>query len=272
MRKGQYQKAMGILENVIYNQRRQNRAQETQADSLGMYYFANTAYNMEQGIKSLELLEHIDEEKYQEEIDLKALFHSQQYPFKERWLKQDAIMFDGHTFVEEQNTYFNQDSIRTHPECAERINSLNIYFQEVLASSGGTNYLLDSTTFQQWTTQADFELVEGLYHFEAYGYALYQCINMLGTYPQSAYLHAMIGRCLLQIHQAMEAHELEEVVPLPKNEFDEEFRKLCAFIHKLRPRELAAVNYHYLNHKKELFGSDEALSAVWAAAESLYTR
>ncbi|MCG8330656.1 MAG: M48 family metalloprotease [Chitinophagales bacterium] len=270
-RKGQYQKAMGILQKTLYDQRRHNRIQELEADSLGMVYFTRTPYQLKQGIECLKLFQHIDEEKHQNPINLKEIFSSKQYPFKERWLQEETIMFNGTTFTEE-TPYFNQDSLRTHPACTERIDSLSLHFQNQLATTAGQVFLQDSISFHQWVYQSEFELIEGLYQFENTAYALYQCLQLLEVYPKSVYLHTMVGKCLLQIHEGMQTHELENLVPLPKKEFDESFRQLCAFMHQLRPRELAAISYYYMEQKKEQYSHNENFKTILKECLHIYKK
>jgi len=250
IRRGNYQDALGLLEVVIYDQRKNDRTQEAQADSLGMAYLANTDYDLHQALSCLELLDTIDEEKYAENINIKATFNTTQYPFKERWIEEEKTMFGGTHLGFDLQPVFNQDSLRTHPACLERKDTLHHIFLENILTHTGKPYLQDSAYFHQWVQAADFEIVEGLYQNGATAYALYQCLKLLKIYPDNSYLITMAGLCLLQVQEAMLNHQLEEYVPLPQRQFDKDFKQVCTFLHRLRLREIAALTYHYLKNNE----------------------
>jgi Zn-dependent protease with chaperone function len=149
VRRGNYQEAMGLLKTVIYDQRKHDRTQEIQADLLGMSYLSRTNYDMAQALSCLELLRNIDNEKYQETTELKAIFHSQQYPFKDRWIEEESTMFGGNHLGSDIAPAFHKDSLLTHPACKERMDTIRQLYQARIDRKEGDVYIQDSAYFHQ---------------------------------------------------------------------------------------------------------------------------
>lgn len=259
--------AAELLQGIVYDHRHQSREHELEADSLGLVYLRKTKYDAQEAIRSMEILDSIDAVRLLDSIDLKTMFNSPNYPFKERWLaKRELLTMGGQNENEEE--FFNLDSLKTHPDCAERNNCLHRqlkgYFSE--------NKIKDSTadaSINFWRKKAAYEIVEGYYFFEEMADCLYQSIYMLQESPGEPYLHAKIGLSFYTIHKGLMEHNLDKQVPLPSPHHHPTYRQLVRFIHNLRSRELAKVGYYYLKDREKLYGENEDFLYALALAAKM---
>lgn len=269
-KQGNKTEALGLLGKAVYEHRRNSREQEAQADARGLAYFANTAYDARQATRCLALLDSIDREKYPEPLDLRAALNTKGYPFKSRWLEEEATMFGGRMGQPDDGP-FHADSLRTHPACPQRIALLE-EMDALRRPETGAAFLQDSRRFRQWVAAADYEMIEGLYASGATAEALYHCLVLLKYHPEDPYLSTMAGRCLLRIHAAMGAHSLEEHVPLPGASLRPGYRQLCQVLHNLRMREAAALAYYFLEEREGRFADYPPFQRVLEQSRKIYQK
>lgn len=251
---GSKTKVAEILKEVIYKGRMHGREHEKEADSLAIHYLHNTHFGLHHGIRSLEILDIVDSEKYYDNISLKTTFHSSRYPFKNKWLATEK----GLSFGFDNTTQLNLDSLKSHPDCQKRIGwvkqeieKLNIEKNEYITEN------TRSSQFKNIVTTCDFEIIESEYLFKKYGNCLYLTLLMLNKFPKSPYLHSMVGKCLYRIYQAQKKHELTTYVDLPSPYYKEQYNKVLNFIHNLRLSEIARVSYEYMQKHAESYMKNE---------------
>ena len=257
---GRTGKALELLKGMVFSSRRHSRLHESQADSLAMIYLRKTSYDTHEGLRCLMLLDSVDLEKYPQQPDLKKVFHTPEYPFKDSWLEQETTLFGG---LAKKNEDWEADSLKTHPDCQKRISLLEN--QEFAIDR--KKFIQAESRFQMMVEIADFELIQSLLEGGDYGACLYQSLLLLDKYPDNVYLHAVIGHCFYLIHQAQKEHTLGRHVEQPSGETPAPYKTLLYFIQNLRAGEIAKINWHYLNSRKEQFGeNDEFLFALCRAA------
>ncbi|HEX8529262.1 MAG TPA: M48 family metallopeptidase, partial [Cytophagales bacterium] len=81
------EQATGLLRSLVYEHTRYSRIYETAADSLALVYLKNTRYNPQEALRVLALLDTVDRSKYPGPLDLKPVFDSPAYPFRDAWLQ-----------------------------------------------------------------------------------------------------------------------------------------------------------------------------------------
>ena len=87
---GSYEAAQNLLKGFTFENKRHSRSHEKEADAIGMSYYIKTKYSIPQAIRSLEILDEIDREKYAGKIDIKKIFDNKTYPFQNKWLRSKS--------------------------------------------------------------------------------------------------------------------------------------------------------------------------------------
>lgn len=245
------QKADEFLKGMVFDHRRHSRDHEAEADSLAIVLLENTSYDLKQGIRVLEILDEIDEEKYPFNLKLRERFNSPDYSFKSRWLMKET----GLSMAKSDDFAWNADSLKTHPDCQDRI----IKLKSVIPFNFKTDQvnIQNEIQFESLTRIADFEMVASTYELGNYGRALFYCLQLLEKYPDNAWLHATVGISFFDIYVAQENHELREYVDLPSKKYNADYRQLMQFIQNLRLKEIANISYFYLKNKEAKYEDDE---------------
>lgn len=257
---GRTEKAMQLLKGMVFSDRRHSRLHESQADSLALIYLRNTAYDEHEALRALALLDEVDLEKYPQTPDLKKVFDTPGYPFKDSWLQEESTLFGGVNKTKEE---WNADSLKTHPDCKKRIELL----ENQAFTPGKKKFLQPDSAFRRRVDMADFEVVQSGLDGGDYGACLYQALLLLDKYPENAYLHGILGQCLYLVFQAQKNHNLGTHVERPAGDTPAAYRTVLNFIQNLRSRELAKLSWEYLSRDKARFENNESfLYALCCAA------
>lgn len=257
-----------LLKGVFYERGKHSRLNETSADSLALVYLKNTNYDAKEALKTLAILDKIDEQDAENQFDLKKIFNSTQYPFKKSWLETGSSLNINQE--EDKKEIYNQDSLKTHPDCQKRITILKQYLKEG-DELNKKNFLQSPTTFKDLSIKSEFEMVESAFFFGNYDLCFYYTLLLLNKYPNDIYLKATIGKCYAKMYQALKNHELNKYVSLPSSkEKNKDFQQLLYFINNLRLREIASVGYYYLlNEKNRYLKSEDYVYALYVLSQAL---
>ncbi len=259
---GRNEKAMQLLQGMVFTDRRHSRLHESEADSMALIYLRNTAYDEREALRCLALLDEVDDEKYPQTPDLKKAFDSPAYPFKDTWLTEESTLFGGVNKTEET---WLEDSLKTHPDCKKRIELLRK--QEF--STDKSKFIQPEARFQAVVETSDFEMIQSEFDGGDYGACLYQTLLLLDKYPDNGYLHGMVGLCLCSMATAQQAHQLSNHVELPAGDTPAPYRAVLTFIQNLRARDLSALTLHYLNDRQARFGANETFLFACCRAAAL---
>lgn len=237
-------KALAALQNALYGQRRHSRANESSADSLGLSYLLNTSFDPNASWQCLRILDSIDREKYQFPINLNEQLGTVDYPIKNRWVKEETLMFGGN-MTNEEETNWDADSLRTHPNCAQRARvSIKKLTQEtVLNDSVKTK---NTVQFQYWIKIADYEMVAALLDNKHTAAAIYHSLKLQREHPNDPYLRTLIGRSLNQLHQAVIDRNFDDQIARPRSRQEEDWAELMRMLGRMRKTEFALLAKHYL--------------------------
>jgi hypothetical protein len=253
---GQYTKLKDLAKGMELSLNRHGREHEFEADSIGLQLFLKTSYHVVAPVRTMEILDSVDRTMYPAQFDIKKYFGWKDYAYKASWAEYTK-----------SDTWFAKkevaDSAKTHPSCQLRASALTR--QLARTSKWPTNIpLKNDEVFNFIRTTSEFELVESEYHFKEYGKALFRSLMMLEQFPDNAYLHGMVGKCLYNLYENQKNHTIGKVLELPDPRFDENYDRFLTFIHRLRLSELENLAYYYLTTKKEEYFSDENfLYSVW---------
>jgi Zn-dependent protease with chaperone function len=250
IRRGELNELAGQMQTELYGERRHSRQAEAAADSLGLILLANTGVNPEVAAQALAILDSIDQEKYSPMLDLPTQLHAPAYPVKSRWLTEEELMFGGEMNSEEEEVgFWNQDSLRTHPDGQFRLARLQEQVKQlpkaVVPPANTTN---DSYT--KWEVIADYEHVLGLLDLGKSGTALYHALKLQQRFPADAFLSYLIGRSMRQVYAASLDHRFSAEVPTPRSRPEEDWRELMRMLRKMRTSELAKLAQNYLQYQQ----------------------
>lgn len=255
--------AKEYLKGLVYEERRHSRMYEAEADSFAIELLKNTDYDLSEAIRTLELLDSIDQEKYTAPLKISERFDAPEYPFKNSWLEDDS----GLNMNKVNEHRWDIDSLKTHPDCKKRIELLENIIPK--NHKPGKKDIQKTPSFDELILIGDHEMIASNYHFGDYGNALYYCLKLLNEYPDNAYIRAMIGICFYEIYIAQKTHKLGRHVSLPSQKHNERYRELLLFIHHLRLQDIANISWYFLKKDSEKYQTDEHYIYALALAAKL---
>lgn len=235
-------RAENLLKDALYTRKSKSRAHEIEADSLGMIYFNKTNYNPKHALNLLNNLENSDFEKDSlVEKDLRLFFTTQNQKFLEEWLEKED--FSGYNYSKEHLFKWNIDSLKTHPDCKERIEKIEV--SNTFAST--KNFQLDAKYFNTLKQVANYETVANLYYFKKYGYSLYEALKLLKEKKDDAYLLEMVSDNLVLLEKAKREFKFNKYIPSinPKEQTNSE-QLFINFMNNLTPKELERLSNDYI--------------------------
>lgn len=247
------EKLKGLVKNVLYDKSRHSRYNESEADSIALTYLMNTEYDIAEAITSIKILDRIDEEKFDLNLDYQVVLNTETYPFKKKWLKKEAFIVFGEV---EEDKYWNEDSLKTHPDCSKRIINLERQIKNISIGKK-SKFLQAESKFSEIITRCDFEMVEHAYAYGNLSRAIYYSLQLLEKYPENAYLNAILLRSFQRIYEVRMDHEAFSYIDLPSNYYKKDYKKLLDVLQNMRSKEVLKLSYHLLETIKPKFIQDE---------------
>ena len=238
-------RAEKLIQNVVYSRKSKSRIHELQADSLGYVYFKNTKYNPVHFNNVLKNLTKADFERDSLEVkDYRTFFTTKNQKFVEDWLVMED--FSKYHYTKEHYFKWNTDSLKTHPDCAERIKQI----EQFQSKNTTKEFELDAAAFKTLKQQATYELVANYYYFKQYGYSLYEALKLLKHNPKDGYLLRMTALNLKKLANAKSIMKLNSYIPsINPNEQTLSEQRFYNFMNNLTQNELTriAIDYQELN-------------------------
>ena len=256
------QASLHLLKNLNYDSSRHSRLHESEADEMALSYVSKAGYDVAEAVNVMNILSSVDQEKYQQEIDIWREFNRELYPFQEKWLEDDnplSIFFEEDT--EQKVLNIPADSLKTHPKTEERARLIQ---QQLTQFSAGEISKQAVSKHDQAVTQADFDYVLSAYHYKKYGYAIYQALQLEQQYPDHPFLVGIIGACMGEMVEAIDDHEQGKLLAHTSPEFTENYNLLLTFLNNLSMEEMANVSFQYVRTYKEQAKENEALAYALA--------
>ena len=252
-----------LIKDLELSTTKHSRNHEFEADSVGMTYYMHTGYDQQAPGECMEILDKADQVRLQKLIDFKKRFDLPSYPFKPAWITYEkSTMW---SISGKDKEFGDSDTMRTHPNCRKRQAALK---RQLTNQPVKERYPTDALKFRYIATKSAFEEIASHYHFKKYGKALFGALLLLEQYPDNAYLHAMVGKCLYQLHIYQKNHEIGKVLELPGARFDENYDRFLTFVHQLRLAEIGSLGYYYIESRKEKDAADEEFwYAYWLCSQ-----
>lgn len=247
IRKAEYGKR-AVLENLLkgltFDSRRHGRLHESEADSMAVEFMKNTRFDMGEALKTLALLDSVDEDSMKIDGTLQRVFNFDGFPFKKKWIAKEEGLLGGHAILQKDETI--ADSLKTHPDCQKRIQVLEPLIQKY----SGPNRVLNPVSaekFAELGRRFKYEIIEHSFASDNYTKSLFYTLELLEEYPSDEYLVTQIGKIFNGLYNAQVKHTLSKLIELPAPYFEPNYNLLLQFIQNLYKEDFAAISFHFLN-------------------------
>lgn len=249
-RYGRQSKAEGLLKEVVYSRKHKSRKQEYEADSLGFELLSNTKYDINHAVNSLMIYSDVDMEKDSLKLSfLREIFNTANQQFDEDWLFSED--FSQYTYTVDKN--WNVDSLKTHPDCDNRIEKLGSLIEKMKTYSTDSVFAIDQKKFNELKSVAEFERINNMFLYEWYGKGLYETLKAMQTKRDDKYLLKTFCIYLNKLYEAKKDMKFSKYVPPinPKEHSDSE-QRFINFMYNISSNELEKLVNDYNNKLKEL--------------------
>lgn len=236
-----------LEKGFTFKSRRHGRDHESEADSVGLSFFKNTGYDLQEVLTGMALLDEIDKDNYNTTTGLQQHFNFAEYPFNKNWLKKEEGFFGG--LPDKSINNKERDSLKTHPDCKARVAKLKPMVEQ-LNNAGRKKFVVGQAEFERLNRDLKFEIIQFCFEADWVSRCLYQTLEMLENEPDNIYLVTMVGKCFNAFYSNQKNHTLNRIVQLPSPYFDKNYDILLQFIQNISLGTIAALNYHFLNKYK----------------------
>lgn len=260
IKKMQYEqnKRLDALEkNIAFKSRRHSRGSESEADSLALEFLKPTRYDKKEALGLLALLDSIDNENYDASQGLAKTFNFSTYPFKHSWIKKETGFFGGQ--VAEGLSKKEIDSLKTHPNCQQRIARLQ---PAVLLLADAGKFIVNEQTFTELKNKFRYEMIAFLFNKKNISRSLFYALEMLEEKPTDIFLITTVGKCLNLLYDHQKAHTLGTITDLPSPYIDKNYNSLLHFIQELRLSDIAALSYKFMEQYETTYAADTAFTST----------
>ncbi len=250
-----YEQAMALYKDFTYSDRKHSRLHEAAADSIALVLLRNTPYNEYEALGALGQLDKVDAEPY-DTLAWHHILNFNGYPFKASWLQEESGLSSFGKVKVANVEGFDADSLKTHPECAQRIALLQSWAH---SNPQKMTFLQPQVEFEALKSAAKFERIHNVLFFENYGKCLFLATHLLQQHPHNTYLLGIIGQCWHKLYQAQEKHKFGKYVDLPNASDIYAYNQLLLILNNLRLGEIGKIGFHYLNQHSSKAAQNEEL-------------
>lgn len=236
-----------FLQHYQYDDKKNSRSQEIEADSLGFTYFKTVTQNQSNAIEAIRKLDSISPLEIIElnEDHYRKFFNIPAQKFNEEWLD----LYGHGDYNYSKNTKnalgFDSDSLRTHPEIIERIRLLQNIFdksQQAETSQGNEHFLNFKDKMINETLYAHYVLKE-------YGRGLYFILQVEQKYPNNEFVKRMRGLFLEKLYHARKDHTYKRFVDdVDYSHQTKSYYQFLTILDHLTVSELQKLSSYYLNN------------------------
>ncbi|MCB9263229.1 MAG: M48 family metalloprotease [Flavobacteriales bacterium] len=213
-----------LLKTFLYETNNHIRANEKQADSLGLVLYLNTHYKPEEALNTIQILENLNKKK-KYDIDV----------FEK--LGADSMGIDQNTILSEskkEGSWIDLDSLKTHPDCEERFNIL----ARRLKSDRKFDNQIPSTTaddnFSHFKKEMKYFKIHCYLQFDRLDLALLECWNMMKHGDSNLYLQKMENYIIASFAYARTKHRIGTVCSYPNDSMSLAQKQLSNMLYGMR--------------------------------------
>lgn len=260
-----------LFKKFSFDSRRHSRFKETAADSLAIIWLKQTGFNVKQVVNCLALLDSIDIDR----CDTKAVFeknlNAAEHPVNANYFGTSRrSVFGASVFSDDTESLNLIDSLRTHPDCKQRMLYAGTMITDTEYNSG-ENFLVDSLRFFGLRHRLHTEVIEFALNYEKTSRGFFYAIEQLATDGATPSIATSISNALNKLYEAQKNHTLGKIVDLPNPSFfTKSYNQLLYFIQNASLTDLAMINYYFTaSVLKKYTGCKELAVAMATCAENL---
>lgn len=229
---------------------RHNREDEKEADTWAFRFMKNTGFDCNQALTGLALLDKLNDSTTLAPVDIKKIFSFSEYPFKEKWIKQESTIFSALPEKDESKlTKAEKDSLKTHPDIPQRIEWLEV---PVKSASPGSPFLVNETKFQELKKQFTAEIVEQLFEYKNLTGHLFLALQLLDNPAYKDYAAYAVLRCLNRLYQHQRDHTLGLVTDKETRYYTKDYNLLLRMVDRLKLDDIANLAFHFAKQHQHL--------------------
>jgi hypothetical protein len=252
-----------LMKKMAFGGRRHSRENEAEADRQAFLFLKNTGFSCDGIISCLQLLDNIDDSSIYKPLALEAALSFDEYPFKKRWIQKESVLFGAMT--EEYASGFTKqekDSLKTHPDCLQRIALLK---DSVAKTRAGKTFLVDESLFRKIKTDFLPEITEQEFREDNLTLNLYNSLLMLQNGAFTSFSVYNIARDLNMLFQRQRDHKLGHI-ERENRTYRADYNLVLRMIDRLKLDELAAINYYFCKkYESQMTGYPEFAKEKQAA-------
>ncbi|HRQ50145.1 MAG TPA: M48 family metalloprotease, partial [Agriterribacter sp.] len=149
-----------LFKKFSFDFRRHNRFKEAAADSLAIIWLLQTAYNPGQVMDCLSILDAIDEDICNTKQVFEKHLSTAAYPVNPGYFGTTRrSVFGAAAYADDAETLQMKDSLKTHPDCKQRIVYANRMIPEAVRHTG-SKFLIDTAQFYALQHTLQNEIIE----------------------------------------------------------------------------------------------------------------
>lgn len=233
-----------LSRNLIFNSRQHSRNREAEADIQAFTFFKNTGYNATGIVSLLQLLDTVDKATVFPALHVQAMFHTESYPFKKKWIQEESAIFSKMNEQTSQEEANEADSLKTHPGCTARIAALK---DSVDTQKNGRDFLIDATYFAKLKEELFLEMAEYSFHSGNISRNLYYNLLLLQQQKQTQLAAFFIARDLNKLYEQQKNHKAGLLLDTENKFYPTDYNLLLRFLNRVRLDELAQVTHAFCN-------------------------
>ncbi len=228
-----------IAKSLVFSTSKHSRIKESEADSLAIVFLTNTKYNTKEAISTLQLLDTINSyfEKFPHFVFTE---YFRNVPINKRleWNNYDVDT----TFLSaaDKEEKLN-DSLKTHPDCEQRILFLEKNFSSLKANN---NKAQNSTIeFINNRQKAIVEYINSIILYKDFGFCFNELLYQLEKDSTDCTLRLLLCRSLSEINYSQRTRTLGEVLLIPSFVYPTEYNYVLSFLNELKTIETGSISY-----------------------------
>jgi Peptidase family M48 len=232
-----------LVKKLAFGNRRHSRTNEAAADAQAFGFMKKTGYDCNASTTCLQLLDKVDDSALFKPLQLQEIFNFPDYAFRQRWIEKESAIFG--QMNSDESPVLNKkekDSLKTHPDCTQRIKLLKDSVKSVPA---GKNFLVNETLLRQLQKDFIVEMTEQGFKSDHLGQHLYFSLLMLQNGTNLPYATYAVARCLNRVYTLQKQHRLGLSMDKEARGYPDDYNLLLRFADKLKLDELAELAYQF---------------------------
>lgn len=243
-----------LLRSRFYETRKHTRSLEMEADSLGLIFFKNAGYDVNEALTTLQALEKISG-KIDYDLDISAITKHAKVDYADSDLLANAS--------NSNDSWLDLDSMKTHPDCSRRFTILcrQLNMEESFESFK-TDYQA-STSFKQIKQELTYFIIECYLKYDRIDMALLTIWHHQKNGDDNLYLKKKNFIALADMVYARKNHKAGHVFTFPNDSMATAQHDLNSMIFGMRYKEFVDVFYNLaMEAYDESFTGEEYLYAL----------